>query len=207
MTGDLASPGVDADLTEFSDDVREWVKGELSPGERLLWAGRKLTRPLRWGAGTWFGIATFCFLAPLGLLSLIQAVRGNGDPTGLVVSGTMLTVMAFFVGLGLVAGVRRGERLQQEATLYALTDRRAIIWCPGPVKGAVSVHSITRRQLARVHRVEFPDGTGDVVFDYANEVATPWSFPRGFESVAAVRSVEGLVRLTLVEPETTTGPA
>jgi hypothetical protein len=71
----------------------------------------------------------------------------RGDPSaGLLLLGLASFVAAFFIALGTVAGVtnRRKERATREGTLYALTDRRAIIWVPDRSRGAVSVHSIPR---------------------------------------------------------------
>lgn len=199
---EAAGPGPDADLAEFSEELRDRVKSELSPGERLIWTGRRLCTPVRWGASTWFGLATVSFLFPLALVSFIQAARGFGDPSGLVLSGVLLSVVVFFVVLALIAGIQRrwGERSQQEGTLYALTDRRAIIWQPQGTTGAVNVYTVTKGSVDGVHRLEFPDGTGDVLFKVPGlQFGDEYWGPTGFARVTNVRLVEELVRRTLVK--------
>jgi len=92
---------------------------------------------------------------------------------------------------------RRTEIARTGGTLYALTDRRAIIWVPEDRRGTVAVHSFRPGQVGRVHRIERPDGSGDVIFALSRDVGYPFT-PEGFKGIAGVRRVEEQVRRTLV---------
>jgi hypothetical protein len=193
---------------EFGDDdARGLVKAELEPGERLLWSGRHVPKAEPVSGSTVAGLATVVVAGGVSLASFVTLFRHpTGEIAGLVFLGLASFVVTFFVALGTLAGLnnRRKARETKEGTLYALTDRRAIIWVPDRAKGALAVYSIPRGQVARVHRLEYPDGTGDVVLTLRDKASFPWQTPSAFEGIPAVRRVEEQVRRTLIDgPETT----
>ena len=119
-----------------------------------------------------------------------------------------------FVGLGSIViglivlafaiqGWFNRRRLEQTGfkPTYALTDRRAILWTPNvynALPGAVEVCSVFRGNIKTIHRIEYPDGTGDVVFNrFASEEG--W-MNTSFDGIPDVRRVEDLVRRTLMGP-------
>ena len=193
----------DAPEAEFDDGLASLVKEELEPGERLLWAGRPTARRDRQPRSAvvgWLIVVVATVLA----FGLIRMLRMGSDPSEAV--GVVLVVavaIAIGVCIGLAAGIhrRRVARDKKESTLYALTDRRAIIWLPAIAKGSVAVHTIPRGQVSRVHRIEFDDGTGDVVLTYDMSASWSWTIPTTFEAIANVRRVEEQVRRTLVVPK------
>ena len=193
----------DAPEAEFEDGLAGLVKEELEPGERLLWAGRPLARRNglpRSAVIGWLivGVAT---AVVFGLIRMVRMGSDPGEPFGVLV--VVAVVTAFIVCIGLAVGIhrRRAERGTRENTLYALTDRRAIIWVPALAKGSVAVHTIPRGQVSRVHRIEFEDGTGDVVLTYDMGAGWNWTLPTSFEAIANVRRVEEQVRRTLLVPK------
>jgi hypothetical protein len=85
---------------------------------------------------------------------------------------------------------------------YVLTDRRAICW--GKMRGVrgVAVRSYRREHLAKMHRVERRDGSGDLVFESTTTCdSTGRERTRhcGFMGIERVREVEELLRRTLLE--------
>ena len=106
----------------------------------------------------------------------------------------------FFVGNFFTKG---NERRKLAGQVYALTDRRAVIWVPAE-RSAVAVHTFQRGAIdgKALHRVQYPDGSGDVLFQghYYAGVA-------GFLGIAEVRRVEELVRRFLVDPNRKADPA
>ncbi len=191
---------------ELPDDLRALVKVELRPGERLLWAAR----PVRPPAGTigpqTAGTVTAWLLGSGGMsLGGIAYVLGTFGPVSEVavplvklgiLFGGIVAVIAFST-LAIMLSGRASARKQSASVTYALTDSRAILWRPRRGTGAVEVYTIPAHTLESIHRVEFPDGSGDVVFSGPN--AMPWN-AQGFLGVADVRRVEALAREYLIDP-------
>lgn len=194
----------DAIEPEFANDVRGLAKAELEPGERLLWAGRPAPKAEALAGTTVFGWITAGVMTLVALAAFATAIwhpRAGEAVVWLVLLGLAAALVAFFTCAGLANGVsqRRNERAKREGTLFALTDRRAIIWVPEAATGAVAVHTVPRGHVARVHRLEYPDGSGDVVLTFSAN-GYDWQFPSKFEGVADVRRVEEQVRRTLIVP-------
>lgn len=188
---------------EFGDDIlgegdRARVKAELDQSERLLWIGRPIDRaaPLGRGFAVFAAIDAIAWVgAALATLSIRRRGWGHGDAAGAVTLALAVAGM-LSCGLALFLLLRRSTRRRLAGTLYALTDRRAILWQPSARGGGVEVHSFGRGAAKRVHRVEYPDGSGDVVFQQSTEMDALGT-PRGFEKVAEVVRVERLVREAL----------
>jgi hypothetical protein len=106
------------------------------------------------------------------------------------------------VGLGmLTAPIWMRARARQ--VCYALTDRRAIVWEPRFFRG-VEVRSYGPAQLGKIRRTEYPDGSGDLVFEEVitfgrnSEGYTTTNRQRhGFLCIANVRQIEELLRKAL----------
>ncbi len=88
--------------------------------------------------------------------------------------------------------------------IYALTDRRALIWEPGWFRDRYTVRSYAREGLGRMVRVDRADGSGDLVFEEyytrstdSDGTSSTTRHQRGFMGIDGVREVEELVRLTL----------
>jgi hypothetical protein len=190
---------------ECSEAIRDRVKSELHPGERLLWTSGALASRASPALGV-----IITRLVTLGLFSHALAALWmiSRDPWGnwgpFIGTGIMSAVACLVFSLGLFAGwqSRRYERKRASETLYALTDHRAIIWRPSHRRGGVEIHSILRGTFAKIHRIEYEDGRGDVIFSYSrlgDDEIVVWG-PLGFEGIAEVRRVEDLLRSTLLTP-------
>ena len=199
---DQALPEAD----DISEDLTHLIKPELQPGERLLWASRAGLGPGSNPASTWpskpaliwfFGFLT----ASIGCFAAIPMVanrRPDGPEAGLAVLGIFAGIIAFFFAVFFVGNFfsKQKEREKLAGQVYALTDRRAVIWVPAE-RSAVAVHTFQRGTLKgeQLHRVEYPDGSGDVLFHGGY-----FGGASGFIGIAEVRRVEELVRRFLVDP-------
>src|SRR5262249_38111590 len=146
------------------------VKGELEPGERLLWAGRSAPPPAPLGQG--YFIAGFVALLLLGVGVLIiayamgdhfraHANRESPVPFGIILCGLGCATILGTIGIWFS---NRAERRRQACVWYAVTDRRAILWTPERGSDAVRVQSVRRGEIRYVVRLERPDGSGDLEF-------------------------------------------
>jgi hypothetical protein len=192
----------------LSDDIRACVKGELEPGERLLWAAR--SEPMFQGVGFAFYAfsALTIILLSLGLIGMSRGLNrqrvndGNEMVAGMVFAGGASAVL-----LGLIGNWRSKvkEHALASRSLYAITDRRAIIWAPEPKGNAVRIRTIPRGEVYNLVRLENPDGSGSVLFtsskdDTTHHIDAQW-YTFGFRHVADVRRVELLVRNNLMGSE------
>ena len=180
------------------------VKPELQPGERLLWASRALAgspstiaMPTT-GLWIWFlGIAS----VGVGCFAVLprSADRPSQSPDILIgIIGVLSVIAAILMAVGFVSNLvgQWSDRWKVAGQSYALTDRRAMIWVP-QARGAVSVHTFQRGTIKGqdLHRIQYPDGSGDVLFRSAS-----FQTPLGFLGIAEVSRVEELVRRFLVDP-------
>ena len=180
---------------DLPEDLIHLVKPELQPGERLLWASRAGVTSLSpayrpsWGALTWF----FGFAAVgVGCLAALPAAanaRLEGPGAALLFIGLVSGVITYFFIVGFLGGFfsKRSERRKLEGQVYALSGRRAVIGMPAE-RSAVTVHTFQRGTIKgeNLHRVQYPDGSGDVLFYgryYGGASAS------GFLGIAEVRRV------------------
>lgn len=193
-------PTPDAPVGDLPEEWLARIKGEFLPGERCLWAGR----PVRLEAeGTPWRVWAAWIVAFAGVGSVGGLAAGGGQPkdtvekTGLGILMLGLTGGVITVGM-LVESLRdrAAERARRRRIVYALTDRRAIGWIPAG-RRAVEVATIPARSIGATHRVEYDDGTGDVVFS-GNVPGVTFA---GFLGVSDVRRVEALAREVLVDPD------
>src|SRR5262249_8379046 len=110
------------------------------------------------------------------------------------------------IGLGMLSSPFWLRR-KAKRTCYALTDRRAIVWEAGSF-GSVQVLSYRPAELTKIRRVEYPDGTGDLVFEEEITIgtgnrgySTTTRQRQGFMSIDHVRQVEELLRKALLRSD------
>jgi hypothetical protein len=142
------------------------IGNELLEGEELLWSGRpdpqrrSIVSPTRV-----FRILGLVFL-PIGLVAVIIGLAlllssvippdSRTSLLGLFIPGGVLFLLGLvYLIIGLVGF------FPTRNALYAITNRRVIILLPGRY---LNVSSYSKRAITRVHRVERPDGSGDLVF-------------------------------------------
>jgi hypothetical protein len=197
------------DDARLPPDLDARVRAELRPGERLLWVGQPRRRrfPREALPAFLFGIPFTAFAVFWTALAVWIVSRGHGanDPGLLFRIVFPLFGLPFvLIGVGLLS-TPYWLRRQATRTCYALTDRRAILWEAGTF-GGVAVRSFAPDALTGFHRVEYPDGHGDLVFE---EVHTEGRDRRGrrrirtarhgFLDVEEVRRIEELLRKALLQ--------
>ena len=142
------------------------LSNELLEGEELLWSGRPdpQRKPIVSPARV-FLILGLVFLpigllvALIGLILLLSSVFPPGSQAsslGLFIPGGVFFVLGLvYLLIGLVGF------FPSRNALYAITNRRVIILRPGRY---VRVSSYSKRAITQVHRIERPDGSGDLIF-------------------------------------------
>jgi hypothetical protein len=177
-------------------EMAQRVQSELTTGERLIWVGR--ARPDAFRRQTIFMAIFGAIFGGVALFMLTKVLEAGGSlfPSlfllpFLLVGGTMLT-----------APIWMPYRIRR--IIYALTDRRALIWEPGWFLGRYTIRSYAREGLGRMARVDRAGGTGDLVFEEyytrstdSDGMSSSTRHQRGFMGIDGVREVEELVRLTL----------
>ncbi len=188
---------------ELADDLRALIKGELEPGERLLWAARSHPpfEPPSAGFYVSFSIAMLFFGVGLAIVSR-QRNRVFVDDTALIY-GLSLLGIGCLVAIGMVAAwnSRRSERRRLSRVRYAVTDRRAIIWTPEPKGVAIRIQTLFQGQIRTLVRVERPDGSGSLEFS-RRPVDLDFEWPVvGFQHIPDVRRVEQIIRNNLINSD------
>lgn len=195
---------MDDGITILGPDAlpEEWlarIKPELAPGERLIWAGQAKrprgpsgrTAATLW-ASAFAAIGAFGFAGLFGMLGpQLREASGLMALMGVGASSISFLTVVGLVSHVLATGVNYSPL---RASLYVLTDARAIAWTP--FGGGVTVQSTRRGAVKSLHRVEYADGSGNVVFD--NLPPSPVGLPAGFHNVPDARRVEALARLHLI---------
>jgi len=185
------------------EELLEHVKPELQPGESLLWAAEARPRP---APAQRFPYSAALVAASFGALSggCFFAIFGRYRPVFLALEGLMTATGVISAIVGIVAGIIAVAIMIEHWSsgapggprVYALTNRRAIIWVPRQDSTAVEIFTVSPGSLRSIHRVEYPDGSGDVRFDFPSE---DHHFAiGGFDGVIDVRRVEELARETLL---------
>jgi len=187
------------------------VRSELSSGERLLWVGQprpgrsmRTAIPIVLFGLPWTAFAVFWMAGASGLL-----LRGfdNGPPGVFGILFPLFGLPFVLIGLAMLSSPfwlrRRAQR-----TCYALTDRRAVLWQAGWF-GGVDVRSYGPEELTKVHRTQYADGSGSLVFEEFVTIGhdsdghvSRSTTRRGFMYVDNVRAVEELLRKALLSDAT-----
>jgi hypothetical protein len=210
--GDDLSNGAVEFNDEMDGDLRAILKGELEPGERLLWAGRSDPVAERVGLGFCLSGAIAMILLILGVLgiaSFLGAPRHHPWDESPIVIGLLSIGCACPIVIGLITNwnYRMSEFRRKSNILYAVTERRAIVRTPERKGDAVRIKSVHRGQITDVERVQRPDGSGNLYFSTGRVYASPeYPFDRhdlGFKDIHDVRRVEQIVLNNLVSTEKT----
>lgn len=164
--------------------LRARLESELRPDERLVWSTQPdpaaFARLAR-------GAVLFAILA-----CVVNAVITRGALESWGVIGAIMLVPFWLIALWLFAAPRRARR-RAEATIYGVTDRRAIIVT---VEANLEARSFYARDLGDVKRVERAEDFGDLILKPHVKSAFDGeqiSAETGFYGVRGVRHVEQLL--------------
>jgi hypothetical protein len=192
-------------------DVNARVHSELQPGEHLVWAGQP--NPRAYARGAWvisiFGVVFAAFAAfwilMAGGFALLAGSATAGAGAGFACF-PLLGVPFLLIGVAMLLAPLWMRRAARRA-VYAITDRRAIVWQARPFGSELTVRSFAPAELTQITRVERADGTGDLVFlevfNHSVNSKGHRSSTRtrlGFLGVDGVRDVEDVLRKTLPLP-------
>jgi hypothetical protein len=188
---------------DLPDDLLARIKAELEPGERVLWAAKSLG-PHRESGSPWGCLGWSLFFLAVSASAFFLTY---GPPRSRVreIEGFLLSagLLAGIVGISFVAVtmVSWVSNLRRSWTTkppwHALTDRRAIVWESQVGSAGIAVHAYARGTVKGIHRIEFPDGTGDVIFSTSQIPA--YEIQCGFLRIPEVIRVEGLTRDYLLD--------
>ncbi len=185
-----------SNLENFSADLQSCVENELESGEKIVWLGQPIAG--RFARQAWpivlFGIPWTAFsIFWMGAAGGF-AILGNGGkflPGGLF---CLFGLPFVLIGFGMLSSpywMRRSAR----KSVYAVTDRRAIIFSSG-LRGKISIRSFAPEGLTDLEREQYPDGSGDLIFtrDIRRTSDSTTTKKIGFMAVPDVKSVEALIR-------------
>ena len=193
-------------LQSIEPHLRGLVQAEVRDGERLVWAGQPV--PRFFNAGT---IAAVVFAIPWTAFAIFwtagafAATRGAGGAGGndsmsyfFRYAFPLFGVPFILIGLGMFSAPYWMAR-QLKRTVYAVTDRRAVVFAPGWF-GSRKVRSFAPDALASMERVERPDGSGDLIFEQYTQRrgSSTHTVRHGFFAVRDVRAVEDVLRKSLI---------
>jgi hypothetical protein len=204
-------------------EMQARVEAELAKGERLLWVGQP--RPRRMMT---MSLPMFLFGIPWTLFAIFWVVMassmmggfghdGPGNIVGILACFPLFGVPFIIIGIVMLTSPLWMQRRALN-TFYAVTDRRAILWNAGWF-GGVTVRSFPPKDLTRMRRTEFADGSGDLIFDeymtwrpgtmddgfnqgYAYGRRGYWQRNfTGFFGIERVKAVEDIIRGVLLTEE------
>ena len=195
-------------MQDLPPDVRQRVEDELEPGERVVWAEQP--DPKRYARGSWgivlFGIPWTAFsvfwIAMASGMMWMGVNAGGGPPAVIGVCFPLFGVPFVLIGLGMLSAPYWARRYAA-GTVYAITDRRAILFATG--FRSRTVKSYQPAELTRISRVERDDGSGDLILEeygYRDRDGDRRSGRQGFMGISDVKEVERLIRALAAKAET-----
>lgn len=176
-------------LDDLADDKRAVVEAALRSEEHLRWLGQP--NPVRFGNRMLPGV-------PMGLFWLGIAVGPVITGASIEYPNDLLSVASWILYLAAGFALTLSPwlaRAQTRQTLYAVTDRRALVFSPFGLSNlgrfglreAYSLSKLKDRQVFSWH-----DGSGNITFP--NEKDSE-SNCHGFNCIDNVRAVDGLLEV------------
>jgi len=189
-------------IAVIEPELRRALDAELADGERIVW----LRQPVPWllWRGSlvvlifgipWTAFAIFWTLGAAGMIG-----KSGARPTGWWAYIFPLWGLPFIcIGLALLSSpywVARAAR----RTVYAITNRRAIVWL-NKGWGKTEVQSFEPKRLLSITRTQRANGSGDLIFEQFREQcgSSTTTIRRGFMGLANVRDAEEVLRETLLQ--------
>ena len=187
-------------------ELRRQVDAELDAGERIVWLGQPVAAlmarqawPVVLFGVPWTAFAIFWTLGAAGMIG--RHGTSGGSATGWFAYVFPLWGLPFIaIGFAMLTAPYWAARTARQ-TIYALTDRRAIVW-QAKGWGKFEVHNFQPERLTSMTRKQRGDGSGDLIFEQFQERngSGTTTIRRGFMAVPDVQEVEDLIRETLLAP-------
>jgi hypothetical protein len=175
-------------------EIAALIGAELASGERIVWAGQPM--PGRFARGS---IGVVLFGIPWTAFAIFWMAGASGFKMPNFSNGfgffPLFGVPFVLIGFGMLSAPYWARRKAQR-TAYVITDRRALILAGGAWK-STTVRSFEPYRLADLRRVQYPDGTGDLIFERTwkrDSDGDRQSADHGFLAIREVKAVEGFVR-------------
>lgn len=174
-------------------DLRRLVDDELQDGERIVWLAQprqNLYRRPAWVivlfAIPWTAFSLFITTMIVDKESWFMALFG----VPFVLVGLGMLSSPFWMG-------RKANR-----TVYAITDRRAIVY-EGKAFGGISVQSYYPDRLTGMIRNQREDGSGDLIFEQftTRQGSGHTTVRRGFVGLERVREAEEIIAGQLLQQQ------
>jgi len=183
-------------------ELQRRVDAELASGERIVWTGQPvpwLFARHGWASVVigipWTGFVLFWMAGAAGMVDGRPWQPGEWEHILLPLWG----VPFFLIGLVLLTmpyWLARNAR----RTIYALTDRRAIVWEAESLTNTTIRSFTPDRLLSMTRRERGGGGRGDLIFEQFQERngSGTTTIRRGFMSIEQLNDTEELVRETLL---------
>lgn len=175
-------------------DLADLVADEIAPGERIAWVGQPI--PSRYARR---GLGTALFGIPFTAFAFFWIAVASGFKMPDFSHGFRLFplfgIPFVLVGLGMLSSPF-WMYLKATRTVYVITDRRALTVERGLWQG-VSVRSFEPERLTDLNRTQYPDGSGNLVFqrDYHVSNRGGGHFTDiGFLAIPDVKEAEDRIR-------------
>jgi hypothetical protein len=184
----IGNDKAEMDIERLSEPFQKLVCNELAEGERVLWARHPLPRfpwmffmPLVMASRWTFRLSVVVAALSAGVMELpdfLGGVRHLGTSPAIWILLGSPVVLLLIAGFSSPLWMHRRLRAAAARTVYAITDRRAIIFdggfargsLPGLVRGVVckareiEVRSYAADELGAVQCKERKNGSGDLFF-------------------------------------------
>lgn len=186
-------------LWSLPQSLRDMVENETEEGETLLWVaqprpGRMAMRmlPLVLFAIPFTGFAIFWITMALTMGGEAESGDGGNSET-LSLMFPLFGLPFVLVGLGMLSSPLWALRNARK-TVYAITDRRAIIFDSGL---SMKIRSYGPDELGELTRKQKPDGSGDIILDEKitrDSDGDAHTRKIGFFGIPDVKEVERMLR-------------
>jgi hypothetical protein len=177
---------------KISPSLRQIVRDELQPNERIIWSETPKPRFFTTGSTATFGFAVVWTLFSLFWIagaSGFQIPRFNRGQDIFPLFGVPFVLIGFAMLSTPIWTYRNAFK-----TVFVLTDRRAITFVGG---WAMTIRSFQPRDLTVVYRKQAADGSGDVIFNakqWKDSEGISHSEEIGFMGIADAKKVEKLLK-------------
>lgn len=167
----------------ISPKMMQYLQSQLETGERVLWAGT--TDVLRRTRRLWPLV-----ISSILLMFLCSFVFWNNP------SRWVLVLLSVLIWAGIPAFVYWRQSAHLRNTLYAVTDRRALILSVGNPKGT---QSFPPERIEFVQPVRKKSGRGDIYFAFLESAGQAGErYKHGFLDIENAEYIAGLMRDVLL---------
>ena len=166
---------------------------ELGQGERVVWSAQPV--PSTFARGSIFLVLFGVVWTAFSVFWVVMASAGVSKGPKIALLFPLFGVPFVLIGIGMLTSPI-WMRKSAGRTLYAITDRRALI-VSRSVFGRTTVNSFEPARLGSTEHAYNPDGSGDIIFDSSTWVDSDGdrrSRRVGFLGVPEVRQVIPLIQ-------------